>query len=61
VASERARLGVGDDLKSINGNEEIGSDNLQPRRQGWDILPPSSFRNYTEGSAFRTRDLIQTI
>lgn len=58
MASERAHPGVREDLKSINGNEEIGSDNLQPRQQGQDVLLPSSFRNYSESSTFRTRDLI---
>lgn len=43
VASERAHPGVKEDLQSINSNEEIGSDNLQPRQQGQDISLPSSF------------------
>lgn len=61
MTSERAHPGVREDLKSISGNEGIGSDNLQPRQQGQDILLPSSFRNYSKGSAFKTRDLIQAI
>lgn len=61
MASERACPGVGEDFKNINGNEEIGSDNLLPRQQGQDFLLPFSFRNCSEGSAFRTRDLIQAI